>query len=71
MNTAKTLDDRLDGLVHEIKEIKKELIREKITHVGVVRERTATWTALGKKVSAQWDTVSAVDEISAQREKSW
>jgi len=29
MNTAKTLDDRLDKLVHEIKEIKKELIADR------------------------------------------
>ncbi len=69
MNTAKNLDDRLDDLVHEIKEIKKELILEKISQAGVVRERTATWTVLGKKVSKQWDDVSAVDEIAAQREK--
>ena len=71
MNTAKTLDDRLDNLVHEIKEIKKELILERVIHAGVVRERTASWNALGKKVSTQWDAVSAVDEITTQREKSW
>jgi hypothetical protein len=71
MNRAKTLDGRLDDLVHEIKEIKKELIREKITLAGVVRERSAVWTTLGEKVSAQWDMVSAVDEIASQREKSW
>jgi hypothetical protein len=71
MNTAKTLDGRLDDLVHEIKEIKKELIRDKINLAGVVRERSAVWTTLGEKVSAKWDNVPAVDEIAAQREKSW
>jgi hypothetical protein len=71
MNTAKTLDDRLDDLVHEIKEIKKELLLQKITRSSAARERTSTWISLGKKVSTQWDTVSAVDEISAQREKNW
>jgi hypothetical protein len=71
MGTAKTLDDRLDDLVHEIKEIKKELLREKITRAGMVKEETATWISLGKKVSARWDSVSAVDEIADQREKRW
>ena len=71
MSTARTLDDRLDDLVHEIKEIKKELLREKIARAGMVKEKTATWTRLGKKVSARWDSVSAVDEITDQREKSW
>ncbi len=71
MNTAKTLNDRLNDLVHEIKEIKKELILEKMTHATAVRESSATWDSLGKKVSAKWDTVSAVDEIADQREKSW
>jgi hypothetical protein len=69
MNTAKNLDGRLDDLVHEIKEIKKELIREKMARAGQVRERTAIWTTLGKEVSAKWDNVSSIDEITAQREK--
>jgi S-adenosylmethionine synthetase len=71
MGTAKTLDDRLDDLVHEIKEIKKELIRERITRAGMVKEKPAAWISLGKKVSARWDKVSAVDEIAEQREKRW
>lgn len=70
MSTAKTLDDRLDHLVHEINEIKKELLRERITRAGMVKEKTATWISLGKKVSARWDSVSVVDEIAEQREKS-
>ena len=37
MNTANTLDVRLDNLVHEITEIKKELILERVIHAGVVR----------------------------------
>jgi hypothetical protein len=52
-------------------EITKELNLERVIHAGVVSERTASWNALRKKVSTQWDTVSAVDEIAAQREKSW
>lgn len=71
MGTAKTLDDRLDDLVHEIKEIKKELLREKTTRAGMIKETSESWISLGKKVSARWDTVSAVDEIADQREKRW
>lgn len=71
MSTAKTMDDRLDDLVHGIKEIKKELLREKISRAGMVKETSESWISLGKKVSARWDTVSAVDEIADQREKRW
>jgi hypothetical protein len=55
--------------VHEIKEIKKALISEKMAQAVLVREMTAIWTTLGKEVSAKWDNISAVDEIAAQREK--
>ena len=61
VGTTKTLDKRLDVLVPEIKEIKKELIRERIARAGMVKEKTATWISLGKKVSARWDAFSAVD----------
>ena len=71
MSTAKSLDAKLDCLVHEIREIKKELIRSRMTRVTVSREEDAAWISLGKKVSERWDDVSAVDEISAQREKAW
>ncbi len=71
MSAAKSLDSRLENLVHEIKEIKKEIIREKMERAGVVRERTVTWTNLGKKISARWDKASIAEEIADQREKQW
>ena len=71
MNTAKSIDDRLDDLVHEIKEIKKELLLEKVSRAGMVKERTAAWISLGEKVSEKWDSVSAAEEIADQREKVW
>lgn len=71
MSTAKSLDARLEGLVHEIREIKKELIRSRMTRGIVSRTKDVAWISLGKKVSTRWDEVSAVDEISAQREKVW
>lgn len=68
---ASTLEQRLDALMHEIWDMKKEVILDRVKRVTVTRARLRTWKALGKKVSAQWDHVSAVDEIIHQREKTW
>jgi hypothetical protein len=68
---ATTLEHRLDALVHEIRNIKKELILDKVTRLTVTRARMDAWKSLRKKVSAQWDHVSVLDEIRQQREKSW
>ena len=67
---ASTLEHRLDALMHEIRDMKKELILDRVKRLTVTRSRLDTWKALGKKVSAQWDHVSAVDEIIHQREKT-
>ena len=68
---ATTLEHRLDALMHEIRDIKKELILDKVTRLTVTRARMDDWKSLRKKVSAQWDHVSVLDEIRQQREKSW
>jgi hypothetical protein len=68
---ASTLEHKLDALVHEIRDIKKELILDKVTRLTVTRARMDAWKSLRKKVSAQWDHVSVLDEIRQQREKSW
>jgi len=68
---ASTLEHKLDALVHEIRDIKKELILDKATRLTVTRARMDAWKSLRKKVSAQWDHVSVLDEIRQQREKSW
>jgi len=68
---ATTLEHRLDALMHEIRDIKKELILGKVTKLTITAARMDTWKALRKKVSAQWDHVTAVDEIIQQREKTW
>jgi len=68
---ARTSEHRLDALMHEIRDMKKELILDRVKRLTVTRSRLDTWKALGKKVSAQWDHVSAVDEIIHQREKTW
>jgi hypothetical protein len=66
-----TLKDKLGNLIHEITEIKKELICYKIEKAGAARNKIDIWKSLGKKVSSKWDNVSAVEEISQQREKTW
>jgi len=68
---ATTLEHRLDALVNEIKDIKKKLILGKVKRLTVQKAGTDKWKTLRKKVTAQWDHVSALDEICQQREKSW
>jgi len=68
---ATPLEHRLEALVHEIRDIKKELILDKVKRLTVTKARTAKWKTLSKKVTVQWDHVSALDEIRQQREKSW
>ena len=71
MDQAKTLESRLDSLVHEIKEIKKELITGRIARSELARERNARWMTLSREISDLWDGVPAAEEISSQREKTW
>lgn len=66
-----TLDNKLSDLIHEIKKIKKEMILQEISKARSVKNRLRRWKALGKKVSSAWVKVSAVEEISQQREKTW
>jgi len=66
-----TLEKKLSDLIHEIKEIKKEMIFQEITKAHVAKNKLSRWKALRKKVSATWNKVSAVEEISEQREKKW
>ena len=66
-----TLENRLGDLIHKIKEIKKELILQKMGTADVLKNKTEMWKALGKKVSSKWDNISAVEEISQQRGKTW
>ncbi len=69
MSTA--LENKLSNLIHEIKKIKEEMIFQKISKAHVTKNKISKWKTLGKKVSSSWNKVSAVEEISQQREKSW
>lgn len=65
------LENKLSNIIHEITEIKKEIIIREITKAHTAKHKISKWKALGDKVSATWNKVSAVEEISQQREKSW
>ena len=67
----KSLESRLNDLIHEITEIRKQIILDKSIKVAAVQNRMREWKALGKKVSAKWKGPSAVEEIRQQREKVW
>lgn len=68
---AIALEKRFEILVSDVQAIQKELILAKMQHIKKTRRSQEIWNSLSQKVSASWDSVSAVDEISSQREKQW
>jgi hypothetical protein len=68
---AIVLEKRLETLVSDVQAIQKELILSKMQHIKKTRRSQDAWKALSQKVSTSWDSVSAVDEITSQREKQW
>jgi hypothetical protein len=66
---SKTFEDRLSNLIHEIKEIRKQIILDKLVKVNAAQTKIDRWKKLGDKVSSNWDSLSAADEIAQQREK--
>ena len=68
---ATALENKLSNLIHEIKEIKKELIFQEIAKARTPKNRLTAWKTLGKRISEKWDDMSVADEISYQREKIW
>jgi hypothetical protein len=67
---SKTFEDRLSNLIHEIKEIKKEIILDKLVKVNGAQAKINKWKMLGGKISSKWDGLSVADEIVQQREKT-
>ena len=65
-----TLENRVECLIQEIYEIKKELVLKKFKKSETGPKKINSWRRLGNKISAKWDDVSAVEEISQQREKA-
>ena len=67
---ASSLENRLDMLAHEIKEIKKEAILQRLKKTAATVHASRRWRVLGNKISKKWDNVSATEEIAGQRDKS-
>jgi hypothetical protein len=67
---SKTFEHRLSDLIHEIKEIKKEIILDKLVKVDGAKTKINKWKTLGDKISSTWGGLSAVDEIAQQRDKT-
>jgi hypothetical protein len=61
------VEQRLDRLVHELNEIKKEMILQKLQQAAATVGKVSAWKSLLGRVSARWDHISAVDEIRQQR----
>ena len=68
---AATLEKRLNTLASDIHAIQKDLFLSRIGQSHRTRRAITSWAALTQKISGSWDSVSACDEISAQREKQW
>lgn len=68
---AIALVKRVETLVSDVQAIQKELILSKMQHIKKTRRSQYAWNSLSQRVSASWDSISAVDEIASQREKQW
>jgi hypothetical protein len=66
---SKTFEHRLSDLIHEIKEIRKQIILDKLAKVDGAKTKINKWKMLGDKISSSWDGLAAVNEIAQQREK--
>lgn len=67
---AYALEKRLENLICDVYAIQKELIIGRAVNRRRPNQRLLQWEALSAKMSSQWDSVSAIDEIAAQREKT-
>lgn len=68
---ALALEKRFATLVSDVQAIQKELILSKMQQIKKTHRTKYIWDSLAQRVSASWDSVSAVDEITSQREKQW
>ena len=67
---AKVLEQRLNDLIHDIKEIKKQVVLEKSIQANQAAKRAHRWQILADNVTLKWKGPSPVEEIRKQREKT-
>jgi hypothetical protein len=63
------IEQRLDQLVNEIHDIKRDVILQKVKQADRPTGKRHQWNLLTKKVSERWDHLSAIDEVRLQRDK--
>ena len=63
------MEQQLDRVVHELNEIRKEMILLKMQPAAGATRKSSARKSLGEKISVKWDHVSAVDEIRQQRDR--
>jgi hypothetical protein len=68
---AIALEKKFAALVGDVQAMQKELILAKMLQIKKTRRNQDVWNSLSLKVSKSWDSVTAVDEITSQREKQW
>lgn len=68
---ATAIENKLSNLIHEIKEIKKDIILHEIAKTRITKNSLAAWKTIGKRISEKWDGVSVTEEIAYQRDKTW
>ncbi len=72
MGQEMKLDKKLNRIVREINEIRKDVVILKLASKPQhTKKRTKAWKALARKVSSRWQGPTAVEEIASQREKAW
>jgi len=72
MGQEMKLDEKLNRIVREVNEIRKEVVVPRLAGKAPVTEKRAkAWKRLAEKVSSRWQGPSAVEEIASQREKTW
>jgi hypothetical protein len=67
---TRELEHRLNDLIHEIKEIKKQVLQDKWVGGEETKKRLSRWKMLRNDVSSKWHGPSAVEEIREQRENA-
>ena len=67
---AKVLEQRLNDLIHEIKEIKKQIVWKKSIQANQAAKSAHRWKTLADNVTLKWKGPSPVEEIRKQREKT-
>ncbi len=71
MSTGQALERRIDNAMHELSLIRNEILIQKMQMLKRRKKPLQLWGDLSKQVASSWDNVSALQEVTMQREKTW